>query len=129
MDQFENQLRQFYQEKKDEDNKLIPGFETFHTSPLGSSRRIDKQSKPLKKTVLIFRIAASIAAIAAVTVFFISRSGENSKPADKITSIDAMNFPTHSLNDQSLSPTYIWEWTAPTDKLLEDVKKQIGNGQ
>jgi len=120
MDQLENQLRQFYQEKKEEDNKLVPGFETFRTHKL---------SKPRKSTVLIFRIAASIAAIAAVTIVFIYRSGENSKPADKITRIEPMNFPTHSLNDQRLNPTYIWQWKAPTDKLLEDAKKQIGNGQ
>lgn len=120
MDQFENKLRQLYQERKDEDDKLIPGFDTFRT---------DKLSKPLKRTALIFRIAASVAVIAIVTVVFIYRSRNNSKPADNITTIDPMNIsnnlPTHSLNAQGLTSTYIWQWKAPTDKLLEDAKQSI----
>jgi hypothetical protein len=120
MDPLEKKVRAFYQEKKREDEKSIPGFETFRTDA--------EIPKSIKKPVLIWKIAASVAAIAIIAVF-IYRSRNDSKPADNIAKMNPMNMndslPTHSLNDQSLSVTYIWQWKASTDKLLEDAKESI----
>ncbi len=121
MDPLEKKVCEFYQAKKREDEKSIPGFETFRTDA--------EMPKPIKKPVLIWRIAASVAAIAIITTIFIHRSRDDSRPADDIAKINSMNMndslPTHSLNDQNLTVTYIWQWKASTDKLLEDAKESI----
>ncbi len=121
MDPLEKKVRQFYQAKKREDEKSVPDFETFRTDA--------EMPKPYKKPLLVWRIAASVAAIAIITAIFVYRARDNSKPADNITKMNPMNMndslPTHLLIDQSLTVTYIWQWKAPTDKLLDEAKESI----
>jgi hypothetical protein len=121
MDSIEKKIREYYQERKQEDERSIPGFETFRLEPV--------KEAGIRKPLFTMRIAASVAAIIAVMSALIYFINNNSKPPAKkeiITGINMNNrFPSQPLSDQSLTVTYIWQWKAPTDKLLEDAQKSI----
>jgi hypothetical protein len=120
MDPFEKKLQELYQQKKQQDEKGIPRFETFwnekeHVTILKSWRKF-------------LRMAASVAAItilASGLVYYFNGLNYQAKKASEIYSNLHQPFPSEQLLNQNLATTYIWNWKAPTDKLLEGAIKSI----
>lgn len=116
MDSIEKKLKAFYQNKKQEDENLTPAFEVFWDNL--------KPAKPARRSYFFLKIAASIAIL--MTAFLAYFYGSN-QTAQAIPEISKVNLdqplPSQILLDASLHTEYIWEWKAPSDKLLEDATK------
>lgn len=116
MDSIEQKLKAFYQNKKEEDEKLTPAFEVFWDDL--------KLAKPIKKPYLFLKIAASIAIVITAFLAYFYDSNQRAKETLEISKIDLNQpLPSQILLDESLHTQYIWEWKAPSDKLLEDANK------
>lgn len=116
MDSIEKKIKAFYQNKKEDDEKSTPAFEVFWDDL--------KLAKPIKKSYLFLKIAASIAIIITAFLAYFYDSNQRAKETLEISKIDLNQpLPSQILLDESLHTEYIWEWKAPSDKLLEDANK------
>lgn len=121
MDLFEKKLRKLYQQKKQQDEKFIPRFDTFWNEP--------EHATILKSRGQFLRMAASVAAITivvAVLAYYFNGLNRQAKKATKIYKVNLHQpLPSQELLNQNLTTTYIWQWKSSTDKLLNDAKKSI----
>jgi hypothetical protein len=112
MDPIEDKLRKFYREKRREDEKSTPDFETLFNKL--------QPRKAISRSNFAYRIAATVAIIAiAITYYFYFH---NSPPVTEI------QYSTFNIQNSTLhiQPTkYIWTWRAPTDKLLDNANQTI----
>lgn len=114
MDPLEKKVKEFYQEKKREDERSTPDFETLWNNL--------EHAKATRQPRFLFRIAASIALVAAVLVYYFYSS--DLREVRRISRINMdQPLPSQVLLDKSLGTGYIWNWKAPTDKLLENVNE------
>lgn len=120
MDPLEKKVKELYQEKRHEDEKSAPDFDTLWNKL--------EQTKTTKRSRLPFRIAASIAIVAAALMYYFYSS--NQREVQRISKITMdQPLPSQVLLDQSLGVKYIWDWKAPTDKLLENVNEFMNTGK
>jgi heme/copper-type cytochrome/quinol oxidase subunit 2 len=118
MDPLEKRLNELYRQKKREDEKSIPGFDAF--------RDIPQQGKNKRHSYFFLKMAASVVLVVATGSYYFhfyrSRSG---KETPKIYPVNInQSLPTRSLLDVNATG-YIWNWKAPTDKLLNDANKSL----
>ena len=111
--ELEGLLKQHYSIVKDQDKKLVPVFEEV----ISVTKR-DDRPRFLIPTYL--KIAASLILISGLVAlgYFLSLSDENQEMAIE------PNITDNLLVDH----TYIWEWSSPTDQLLDieiNLKKNI----
>src|SRR2546428_9720176 len=106
MDPFEKTLRELYQEKKQQDEKFIPPFDTFWN--------VAEQATILKSRGKFLRMAASIAAITIVAtglVYYFNGLNNRAKKATEIYEVNLHQpLPSQELLNQNLTTTYSWEW-------------------
>ena len=119
MDSFEKKLKDFYMEKKREDEKHTPDFNTLLNTP--------NRAKTIKQSNFFLKIAASILVVAGgASYYFYNRPNH---PATTVREIPGTNlaqpFPSEVLLNHGTGTDYIWEWKAPTDKLLDDVNESV----
>ena len=118
MDPLEKKVHELYQQKKREDEKSIPGFDTF-------SDKLER-AQHVKHSYFFLKVAASVALVVAAGSYYFYSSRRPAKETVKIYPVNInQNSPTQSLLDKSVSTGYIWNWKAPTDQLLEDVTKSL----
>lgn len=116
MDSIEKKLKAVYQNKKQEDERLAPAFEVFWDNL--------KLAKPAKRSYFFLKIAASIAIIVTALLAYFYSSNQSAKQIPEISKVNLdQPLPSQILLDASLHTEYIWEWKAPSDKLLEDATK------
>ena len=112
MDLFENKVHELYQQKKREDEKSIPGFDTFRIEPAR-----------IKKTYFLLKAAASVAVVVTAGSYYLY---DFRRPTAKVYPFTiTTNLPTQSLLDKNAGNSNIWTWKAPTDQLLNDAKKSL----
>lgn len=118
MDSIENKLREYYQENKREDEKSIPGFDTF--------RNKLEPVKNLKHFYFFLKVAASVVLVVAVGSYYFYSSRRPAKETVKNYPLNMnQTLPSQSLLYKSIDAGYIWNWKAPTDQLLEDATKSL----
>ncbi len=117
MDQFEKKLKGFYLEKKQEDEKSIPGFDTFRDKL--------EPKKRARNSYIFLKVAASVVlAVVTGSYYFYASQRPTATEAIKIYPVDITpNLPTQSLLNKNAGAGYIWTWKAETDQLLEDATK------
>jgi hypothetical protein len=118
MELVEKKVREFYQEKRREDEKSTPGFDAFWNKL--------EQAKKTTRPNLVFRVAASVVTVVALlSYYFYSSDRPTSEPGQDNQININQPLPSQSLLDQNLSGKYIWQWKAPTDHLLENARESI----
>ena len=120
MDPIEKKIRELYKEKKREDEKSIPGFDVF--------RNKLEESRVKKRSYFLLRVAASVAVflVAAGLLYYFYHSDRSARETGKIYPININQpLPSDPLLDQNPGMEYIWEWKAPTDKLLEGARESL----
>lgn len=120
MDPFEKKIKSFYLEKKREDEKDTPGFSTLLSTPV--------QAKTTKWPNFFLKIAASVLVVAGGVLFYFYNSSNHT--VTTLREIPEINLdqplPSEALLNQGPGTQYIWQWKAPTDKLLDKVNESLG---
>ena len=118
MEPVEKKMREFYQEKRREDEKSTPGFDAFWNKL--------EQAKKAKRPNLVFRVAAFVLAVAAAFSYYFYSSDRPAKEPREVSQINLNQpLPSQSLLDPNPGAKYIWQWKAPTDQLLENARESI----
>jgi len=121
MDQLENKIRENYQERKREDEKSIPAFDTFLKN--------QEQIKRPVPSYLFLKVAASFIGAAILLSYYFFSNSSHTKQLVVAQPINIkLSLPLQSFLNKSLDAGYIWKWKAPTDKLMEDSKKLLKSG-
>ena len=120
MDQIEKKLLVIYQQRRQYDEKFILPFDAFWN---------EAEHATIEKSRWKFlRIAASVAAITIVAIglaYYFKSLNLHEGIAKEIYNVNLHQpLPSQQLLNQNLT-TYIWQWKAPTDKLLNDAMKLI----
>jgi len=116
MDLFEKKVHELYRQKKQEDEKSIPGFHTFHYGP--------GQVKRIAHPYFFVKLAASVVLVMAVGTYYFVSSRKTTTVSVKVYRFNnGEHLPTQSLLDKNPGTGYIWNWKAPTDQLLHDATK------
>jgi hypothetical protein len=118
MDQFEKKVHELYQQKKQDDEKLIPGFDTFGIKP--------EKVKNIKHSYFFLKAAASVVLVVATGSYYFYSSRRPANDTVKLYPVNINeNLPTQFLLDKNAGAGYIWNWKAPTDQLLNDAAKSL----
>jgi hypothetical protein len=118
MDPLEKKIRELYLQKKREDEKSIPSFDTFRGKPgrLGDVRN----------SYFFLKMAAAVVLLAVAGPYYFYSSRRTAKETMCIYLVNInQNLSTQSLLDKNAGSGYIWNWKAPTDKLLNDANKSL----
>src|ERR1019366_7657390 len=119
MDPLEKKVHEFYQQEKKEDEKSIPGFDTFLKIP-------EQVQKHVKHSYFFLKVAASVVLVLASGSYYFYNSRRPAKETVKIYPVNInQNLPTQSLLDKNAGAGYIWNWKAPTDQLLDGATKSL----
>ncbi len=118
MDQIEKKIHELYQQKKREDEKLIPRFDIFRTKP--------EQVRNVKHSYFLLKVAASVVLIVATGSYYFYSSPRPAKETVKVYPVNInQHIPTQSLLNHNAGTGYIWNWKAPTDQLLKEATKSL----
>jgi hypothetical protein len=119
MDPFEKKLKDFYREKKQEDEKHVPDLNTLLNTPI--------RARTNTLSDFFLKIAAAILVVAGSASYYFYNSPNHA--AISVREIPGINlarpFPSEVLLKHGTGADYIWEWKAPTDKLLDDVNESV----
>jgi len=121
MDPLENKIRENYQERKREDEKSIPAFETFLKTK-------DQIKRPLQSYLFVKVAASVIGATILLSYYFFSTSSHSKQLVETQPININLSLPSQSLLKENFDAGYIWKWKAPSDKLMEDAKKLLKSG-
>jgi hypothetical protein len=118
MDSFEKKVHELYQQKKQEDEKSIPRFDTFRFEPV--------QANSLKQPYFLVKLSASVVLVMAAGTYYFFSSRKATTVIVKAYPVKiGQQLPTRSLLDKNAGTGYIWNWKAPTDQLLHDATKSV----
>jgi len=118
MDSFEKKVRALYQQQKREDEKSIPAFDIFRDKL--------EQQKTVRQSYFLLKVAASVIVVVASGAFYFFNNRKPVIETGKVYPATATQaLPSQSLMDKSSGPIYIWNWEAPTDRLLKDATKTV----
>src|SRR5260221_13380755 len=118
MDPLENEIKEIYRQRKREDEKSIPAFNTFLVKK-------ELLRRPLRSYTLL-KVAASVTgAIIFLSYYFFGVSKHAKPTVETHPEIINQSLPSQSLLNESFGDGYIWHWKAPSDKLMENAKKLI----
>ena len=116
MDSFENVMKRLYGEKKKDDDRSIPPFDSL-------VHGLDR-AKPAQPLKLLYRLMASSAAViiaALLVVKYVDWSSPKKLPPTINNQPIKHNATasTDRLLNTGKELTYIWQWKSPTDELLD----------
>ncbi len=121
MDLFEKKIRELYQEKRKLDEKSFPHFSVFLNKP--------EMKKPVRRLRMLYIRVASVAAIIIPVIFFLYYLYNSNKTGQQVLEISPVKInqplPSQSLLNSVQDASYIWQWKAPTDRLLQDVDQSL----
>ncbi|MEO6454727.1 MAG: hypothetical protein ABIN97_11665 [Ginsengibacter sp.] len=118
MDEVEKKLKEYYGQRKREDEKSIPAFDNFIHK--------QEQARLPVQWHTVFKVAASVIGVVALLSWYFFYSGRRVKQTVEIYPVDLNQpLPSQSLLYKNLNTTYIWQWKSPTDHLLQDARRSL----
>ena len=118
MNSFEKKVHDLYQQKKREDEKSIPRFDSFSSKT--------EAVKKLRHSYFFLKVAAAVALVAVATSYYLFTHRLRAEDTVKTYPVNLnQHLPTQSLMDKGTGTGYIWNWKAPTDLLLNDAKNSL----